>query len=50
MMYKRWLGGILGISAAKKIALEELAGHAGEVYRMGENNLKKTKLSNRKGM
>lgn len=41
MMYKRWLGGILGISAAKKIALEELAGHAGEVYRMGENNLKK---------
>lgn len=40
-MYKRWLGGILGISAAKKIALEEALGSAGEVYRMEQGVLKK---------
>lgn len=40
-MYKRWLGGILGISAAKKIALEEALGSAGEVYRMEQGGLKK---------
>ena len=41
MRYKRWLGGILGISAAKKIALEEALGSAGEVYRMEQRVLKK---------
>lgn len=41
MRYKRWLGGILGVSAAKKIALEEYVGNAREVYHMGQCSLKK---------
>ncbi len=41
MEYKRWLGKIAGISAGKKIALEELAGDARAVYRMDKKYLQK---------
>lgn len=43
-MYKRWLGGISGISAAKKIALEEQAGDAKSIYYMDENKLGKVQF------
>lgn len=41
MKYKRWLGGILNLSAAKKIALEELAGGARNIYYMEEKSFQK---------
>lgn len=41
MSYESWLGGIPGISAAKKIALEELAGEAEAVCRMKPQDLDK---------
>lgn len=44
VMYKRWLGGISGISAAKKIALEEQVGGAKEIYYMNKSKLEKIKF------
>ena len=47
VMYKRWLGGISGISAAKKIALEEQVGGAKEIYYMNKSKLEKIKFLTR---
>lgn len=44
MKYKRWLGGIQGISSAKKIAIEEQAGDAEKVYHMEEKSLEKINI------
>lgn len=44
MKYERWLGGIAGVSAAKKIALEEQAGSAEAVYYMKESTLAKIRF------
>lgn len=41
VMYKRWLGGIFGISAMKKIALEEQVGDAKGIYDMDKSTLEK---------
>lgn len=44
VMYKRWLGSIPVVSAAKKIALEEQVGEAKEIYRMDKSKLEKIKF------
>ena len=44
MLYERWLGGIIGISSTKKIALEEQVETAKNVYYMKKEDLGKIKF------
>ena len=44
MLYERWLGGIVGISSTKKIALEEQVETAKNVYYMKKEDLGKIKF------